>query len=293
MNRALVARLRAAAAGRGLDRRWCCVAAGGRPRRRGRATGSGCCCRSSRRGWRRPGWSRPASRSTGSSAGSPTTGSPRRTRCWPRRRRGSVRARSRRRCPGWRRSSPRAPARSAPWCGWSSTTGWSRRAAFPADGLPAAVADNLAVLLARPDTDHVVPVLDGTELRAALAIEKPDAPITPADQRLMQDVADGAGAAAAQRAAGRRAARAGAPGRRAGRAAARVAAAADPRPGGGAAAADRRAVARDDGAARRAARRARRRRGRPATTGPGARTARWTRWGGPASRWTSCWTGSG
>ena len=66
-------------------------------------------------------------------------------------------------------------------------------AAFPADGLPAAVADNLAVLLARPDTDHVVPVLDGTELRAALAIEKPDAPITPADQRLMQDVADGAG----------------------------------------------------------------------------------------------------
>ena len=31
------------------------------------------------------------------------------------------------------------------------------------------------MLLARPDTDHVVPVLDGTELRAALAIEKPDA----------------------------------------------------------------------------------------------------------------------
>ena len=66
-------------------------------------------------------------------------------------------------------------------------------AAFPADGVPAAVADNLAVLLVRPDTDHVVPVLDGTELRAALAIGKPDAPITPADQRLMQDVADGAG----------------------------------------------------------------------------------------------------
>jgi len=66
-------------------------------------------------------------------------------------------------------------------------------AAFPVDGLPAATADNLAVLLARPDTDHVVPVLDGTELRAALTIEKPDSPITPADQRLMQDVADGAG----------------------------------------------------------------------------------------------------
>jgi hypothetical protein len=65
-------------------------------------------------------------------------------------------------------------------------------AAYPADGL-AATADNLAVLLARPDTDHVVPVLDGTELRAALTIEKPDSPITPADQRLMQDVADGAG----------------------------------------------------------------------------------------------------
>jgi signal transduction histidine kinase len=50
----------------------------------------------------------------------------------------------------------------------------------------------LAVLLARPDTDHVVPVLDGTELRAALAIGKPDAPITPADQLLVQDVANGA-----------------------------------------------------------------------------------------------------
>jgi hypothetical protein len=52
---------------------------------------------------------------------------------------------------------------------------------------------NLAVLLARPDTDHVVPVLDGAVLRAVLAIEKPNAPITPADQRLMQDVANGAG----------------------------------------------------------------------------------------------------
>ena len=66
-------------------------------------------------------------------------------------------------------------------------------AAHPADGLPAAAAENLAVLLARPDTDHVVPVLDGTRLRAVLTIEKPDSPITPADQRLMQDVADGAG----------------------------------------------------------------------------------------------------
>jgi signal transduction histidine kinase len=52
--------------------------------------------------------------------------------------------------------------------------------------------ENLAVLLARPDTDHVVPVLDGTVLRAALAITKPGAPITPADQQLVRDVANGA-----------------------------------------------------------------------------------------------------
>jgi signal transduction histidine kinase len=56
---------------------------------------------------------------------------------------------------------------------------------------PESVA-NLAVLLARPDTDHVVPVLDGTALRAALAIGKPGAAITPSDQRLAQDVANGA-----------------------------------------------------------------------------------------------------
>ena len=165
-------------------------------------------------------------------------------------------------------------------------------ASFPADGLPAAVADNLAVLLARPDTDHVVPVLDGTELRAALAIEKPDAPITPADQRLMQDVADGAGLLLRSVQRGvelhervRQADELAA-------AAARVAAAADPGPGGGTTAVDRRAVARDDGAARCAARRAGRRRGRPATR-PRSRTSRWTRWGGPASRWTNCWNGSG
>ncbi|WP_433273157.1 hypothetical protein ACQPZA_21580 [Pseudonocardia xinjiangensis] len=62
-------------------------------------------------------------------------------------------------------------------------------------GAPAETArtvPNLAVLLARPDTDHVVPVLDGTTLRAALAIGKPGAPITPADQLLVQDVANGA-----------------------------------------------------------------------------------------------------
>jgi signal transduction histidine kinase len=58
--------------------------------------------------------------------------------------------------------------------------------------LEAGTVENFAVLLARPDTDHVVPVLDGTVLRAALAITKPGAPITPADQQLVRDVANGA-----------------------------------------------------------------------------------------------------
>lgn len=62
----------------------------------------------------------------------------------------------------------------------------------PRDAPPPATA-NLAVLLARPGTDFVVPVLDGAVLRAALVIDKPDGPVTPADRRLMQDVADGAG----------------------------------------------------------------------------------------------------
>jgi signal transduction histidine kinase len=52
--------------------------------------------------------------------------------------------------------------------------------------------ENLAVLLSRPDVDHVVPVLDGTVLRAALTISKPGAPITPGDQELVRDVANGA-----------------------------------------------------------------------------------------------------
>ena len=52
------------------------------------------------------------------------------------------------------------------------------------------VAD-LAALLARPDTDSVVPVLDGTVLRAVLAVRKPSA-VTAADRQLMQDVASGA-----------------------------------------------------------------------------------------------------
>lgn len=53
--------------------------------------------------------------------------------------------------------------------------------------------DGLAQLLVRPDTDHVVPVLDGHELRAALAVSKPDHPLTAGDRALMQDVANGAG----------------------------------------------------------------------------------------------------
>ena len=50
----------------------------------------------------------------------------------------------------------------------------------------------LAALLALPDVDHAEPVLDGSVLRAALTVGKPGRPVTPADQRLMQDVAQGA-----------------------------------------------------------------------------------------------------
>ncbi|MBN9107965.1 MAG: hypothetical protein J0I34_04205 [Pseudonocardia sp.] len=63
----------------------------------------------------------------------------------------------------------------------------------PASTQPGNLAvDNLAVLLTRDDTDHVVPILDGTELRAAITVGKPGASITPADQQLMRDVANGA-----------------------------------------------------------------------------------------------------
>jgi signal transduction histidine kinase len=63
----------------------------------------------------------------------------------------------------------------------------------PLDTVAPRTVANLAVLLAQPDTDHVVPVLDGPVLRAVLAIGKPERPVTPSDQRLMQDVANGAG----------------------------------------------------------------------------------------------------
>ncbi|HET9253991.1 MAG TPA: hypothetical protein VFO16_02170, partial [Pseudonocardiaceae bacterium] len=52
---------------------------------------------------------------------------------------------------------------------------------------------DLAALLSRPDVDHAVPVLDASVLRAALTVSKPGRSVTPADQRLMRDVARGAG----------------------------------------------------------------------------------------------------
>jgi hypothetical protein len=50
----------------------------------------------------------------------------------------------------------------------------------------------LAVLLAGPEVSHLVPVLDGNQLLAALTIWKPGA-VTDEDQWLMRDVANGAG----------------------------------------------------------------------------------------------------
>ena len=67
-------------------------------------------------------------------------------------------------------------------------------ASYPVvEGAKARTTASLAALLALPDVDHVVPVLDGSMLRAALTISKPGLAVTPADQRLMQDVANGAG----------------------------------------------------------------------------------------------------
>ncbi|MGX6606116.1 sensor histidine kinase [Micromonosporaceae bacterium Da 78-11] len=66
-------------------------------------------------------------------------------------------------------------------------------ASYPATELDAPdSAENLAVLLARPGIGHVVPVLEATELRAVLSVEKPELPVTPGDRVLMQDVATGA-----------------------------------------------------------------------------------------------------
>jgi signal transduction histidine kinase len=67
-------------------------------------------------------------------------------------------------------------------------------ASYPSEGETeaAATAENLAVLLGRPGVDHVVPVLDGSDLRAVLTIDKPDVPISRRDRALMRDVANGA-----------------------------------------------------------------------------------------------------
>jgi signal transduction histidine kinase len=62
----------------------------------------------------------------------------------------------------------------------------------PAPGAGEEAVPDLAALLARPDTDHIVPVLEGPTLRAAVAIHKPGA-VTAEDRQLMQDVANGAG----------------------------------------------------------------------------------------------------
>jgi signal transduction histidine kinase len=62
----------------------------------------------------------------------------------------------------------------------------------PRSGAEPPTVDNMAVLLAQPGIDHVVPVLDGTVLRAALTITKPEAPITVGDKELVRDVAGGA-----------------------------------------------------------------------------------------------------
>jgi hypothetical protein len=56
---------------------------------------------------------------------------------------------------------------------------------------PGRAVPGLADLLADPDTDCVVPVLDAGVLRAALAISKPGL-ITVADRQLLHDVANGA-----------------------------------------------------------------------------------------------------
>lgn len=69
-------------------------------------------------------------------------------------------------------------------------------AVHPPRAVTGETVPNLAVLLGGEDperrADHVVPIVEGQTLRAVLAIRKPTA-ITPADQRLMRDLAGGAG----------------------------------------------------------------------------------------------------
>jgi signal transduction histidine kinase len=65
-------------------------------------------------------------------------------------------------------------------------------AVYPVADTPLPDVANLAVLLARPDVDHVTPVVEGDVLRAALTLDKFGAPVTAADRQLMRDVASGA-----------------------------------------------------------------------------------------------------
>lgn len=58
---------------------------------------------------------------------------------------------------------------------------------------PEVLVPDLAALLARPEVDHAVPVRTGDDLRAVLVLEKPGQAVTPADRRLVRDVAAGAG----------------------------------------------------------------------------------------------------
>lgn len=65
-------------------------------------------------------------------------------------------------------------------------------AVHPAPETPLPHVANLAVLLGRPDVDHIVPVVEGDVMHAALTVDKSGASVTAADKQLMRDVANGA-----------------------------------------------------------------------------------------------------
>jgi signal transduction histidine kinase len=65
-------------------------------------------------------------------------------------------------------------------------------AVYPGADTPLPEVANLAALLDQPEVDHVMPVVEGEVLRAALTLDKSGAPITAADRQLMRDVASGA-----------------------------------------------------------------------------------------------------
>lgn len=70
--------------------------------------------------------------------------------------------------------------------------GLTPAAVHPEPELAAPPAADLAALLDRADVHHAVPVLVENELRAVLVLDKPGQAITPADRRLVRDVATGA-----------------------------------------------------------------------------------------------------